>query len=390
MKKNVSARNALEFPKGFLWGSATASYQVEGGIENVDWAEAGRKKKVPITGKACDHYNLYEKDFDIAKSLSQNTHRFSIEWARIEPEEGKFDDREIEHYRKVLHVLKARGLEPFVTLWHFTLPIWFRDKGGFENKKAPEIFGRYCAYVAEKLGSEAKFWMTMNEPMVWLGNGYLRGGWPPFKRDILKYWKALKILMKSHRFAYIEMKKKNPSIQIGIAKQNMDFGSGGGWWNDVRANFSRKFWNHKFLKGIRECQDFIGVNYYRHIAFGKLENLPRTDMGWTIYPDGLRNVLLELKEYKKPLYITENGIADANDSQRGKFIKDHLVAVHQAIQGGADVRGFFYWSLLDNYEWAEGFTKRFGLVKINYDTMERTIRPSALLYKKICEMNSIS
>src|SRR3989338_1108770 len=141
-----------KFPDGFLWGSATSSYQVEGGIENNDWAEATRNGKVPLAGRGCDHYNRYEGDFDIAKSLWQNAHRFSIEWARIEPDEGKFDDNAIEHYRKVLAALRDRGLEPFVTLWHFTLPIWFSRMGGFENKKAPFYFARYCEYVVSRLG----------------------------------------------------------------------------------------------------------------------------------------------------------------------------------------------------------------------------------------------
>ena len=175
----------FKFPAGFYWGSATSAYQVEGEVENNDWAEAARQGKVPPAGRACDHYNLYEKDFDIIKSLSQNAHRFSIEWARVEPEEGKFDEAEIEHYRKVLRALRERGIEPFVTLWHFTLPIWFVRKGGFESKKAPFYFSRYCEYVVKNLGQGSgipKFWITINEPMVFANMGYLDGNWLPLKK----------------------------------------------------------------------------------------------------------------------------------------------------------------------------------------------------------------
>jgi len=202
-----------KFPDGFFWGSATASYQVEGGIDPVveipnattessqnpkdnrnfhygvenDWSEAAREGKVPAAGRACDSYNRYEEDFDIAKSLDQNAHRFSIEWARIEPEEGKFDEKEIGHYRKVLDALRARGLEPFVTLWHWTLPLWVRDLGGWENKKTVEYFSRYAAKIVEALGSEVKFWITLNETNVYTGLGYFIGIWPPEKRSLVKY-----------------------------------------------------------------------------------------------------------------------------------------------------------------------------------------------------------
>ena len=171
-----------QFPAGFFWGAATASYQVEGGIENCDWAQAAREGKVPPCGAACDHYRRYNEDFDIAKSLGHNAHRFSVEWARIEPEEGKFNEAEIEHYREVLRALRARNLEPFITLWHFTLPLWFSETGGFERKDAPEIFARYCAFVVDCFGDLCTRYSTINEPVVYAGLGWLKGNWPPFKQ----------------------------------------------------------------------------------------------------------------------------------------------------------------------------------------------------------------
>src|SRR3990167_1120515 len=169
-----------EFPEGFYWGAATASYQVEGGIENCDWAQAAREGKVPPCGRAADHYHRYEADFDIAESLGHNCHRISVEWARIEPEEGKFDEKEIEHYLAVIAALRARHIKPFVTLWHFTLPLWFSESGGWERKDAPEIFARYCGYVARKLGNDCRHFATINEPNVFVSQGWLAGDWPPF------------------------------------------------------------------------------------------------------------------------------------------------------------------------------------------------------------------
>lgn len=373
------------FPNNFLWGSATASYQVEGGIENNDWADAARSDKVPVCGKATDHYNKYESDFDIAKSLGHNAHRLSIEWSRIEPEEGKFDEIEIEHYRKVLRALKTRGIEPFVTLWHFTLPLWFSKKGGFENKEAPQIFARYCECAVSKLGNEAKYWITINEPLVWASIGYAAGKWPPFKRNIFRFHFVSNILINAHKLSYRKIKAINPNLQIGIAKHNICFDYDFKPWNIIASVVARWYWNHRFLGSIKNYQDFIGLNFYNHKRFGKGLTYPKTEMGWDIYPLGIFKVLAELSKYKKPIYITENGIADAGDIKRADFIKDHLTNVLRAVNDGIPVRGYFYWSLLDNYEWAYGFEKRFGLVEVNYNTLERKIRPSALVYKRIIE-----
>ncbi len=390
MESHPSQSNSSSnFPKGFLWGSATASYQVEGGIENNDWAKAGREGKVPPAGISSDHYNRYEKDFDIAQSLSQNTHRLSIEWARIEPHEGQFDEKEIEHYRRVIQSLKRRGLEPFVTLWHFTLPIWFADKGGFENEESPKIFARYCKYVVSKLGDEAEFWMTINEPLIWASGSYFRGKWPPFKKNIFKFIRVQSSLVESHTLAFKSMKEINSNLKIGIAKNNMYFGADNKVWNIIAKNFMNWFWNERFLDKISGHQDFIGLNHYFYVKFGDKDKLPKTDMNWDIFPEAIYKCLVQLKKYNKPIYITENGIADEKDVMRGDFIKDYLKFVKKAIDEGVDVKGYFHWSLLDNFEWSFGFDKKFGLVEIVPKTLERKIRSSAYIYKKIAENNSI-
>lgn len=386
----------LKFPDGFLWGAATSAYQVEGGIENNNWAEAGRAGRVPAAGPATDQYNRYAADFDIARELGHNAHRFSIEWARVEPEEGRFDESAIEHYRDVLRALRARRLEPFVTLWHFTLPIWFARKGGFQSRQAPETFVRYCAYVIERLGDMAKFWITINEPMVYVTGGYLPKSkkssfnWPPFKKNLFTYIKVINILTMSHNLVYNRIKADKPDLQIGITKNNQDWESNKNPAYRLASMFMKWFWNRRFLDKIAERQDFIGVNHYFHRKLGEKKRHPTNDLGWEIYPKGIYNVLAELKSYAKPIYITENGLADEADSKRARFIKDYLYWLHRAIQAGVVIRGYFHWSLIDNFEWAYGFGPRFGLVEVDYNTLERKIRPSAWEYAKICRSNKLT
>jgi beta-glucosidase len=397
--------NKFKFKEGFLWGSATSSYQVEGGIENNDWAEAARLGKVPNAGLACNHYHLYEKDFDIIKKLNHNAYRFSIEWARIEPEEGKFNDKEIEHYKNFIKALKKRNIEPFITLWHFTLPLWFSKMGGFENQKAQFYFCRYCKYVVENLKEcEVNFWATINEPLVFAGVGYLDGIWPPFKKwinpcNILKYLKVIKNLIKSHNKAYKEIKNLNPNLKLGIVYQCTFYDGGSNFIYKIFAKILNFFLNKFFLIKTKNNFDFIGLNHYFHQRislkferadklFNKsLNKMQFSDMGWEIYPEAIYEVLKDLKEFNKPIYITENGIADADDSRRENYIKNYLYQVWRAMQEGVDVRGYFYWSTMDNFEWADGFNPRFGLLEINYQTMERKIRKSALEYAKICKNN---
>ena len=408
----------LKFPDGFLWGSGTSAHQVEGHNHN-DWTEwekenakrlAQHSKKYweksqhlfpemglesnYISGCACDHYNRYEEDFDIAKSLGQNAYRFSIEWSRIEPEEGVFNEQAIEHYRQVIWALKKRGIEPFVTLWHWTLPYWIAKMGGWEKRKTIDYFLRYTEKIIEELGDDVKFWITLNEPEIFSGNCYLKGIRPPQKKNILSYLRVIKNLIKAHKSSYKIIKKINPNSRIGIAKNNIYFEA---YKNRITNLFLKKFidwwWNFYFLNKIKNQQDFIGLNYYFHNrinkGFNKNENKNTTDMGWEIYPEGIYHVLKNLKKYNLPIYIIENGIADAKDEKREKFIKDHLYWIHKAIKEGVDIKGYFYWSLLDNFEWDKGFWPRFGLVEIDYQTMNRKIRPSALEYKKIIEKNAI-
>jgi beta-glucosidase len=403
-----------KFPDGFYWGAATASYQVEGGIEQTDWAKAAREGRVPPCGRACDHYNRFSSDFDIARSLGHNAHRFSIEWARIEPEEGKFDESVIAHYQEVLQALNERGITPFITLWHFTQPLWFSESGGFERKDSPEIFARYCAFVTSRLSNQCHYFSTMNEPNVFGSNGWLRGSWPPFKRfaltdlvaitnsgrsyeakaekglsPLFRYLKVMKNLARAHNDAYREIKKVAPTVDVSYVHHVIVFDANKNPFNKIKAAIANYVWTHIFSKRTASHCDSIGLNYYFYTKFGDKRVWRKTDMDWNFAPEYIYGALKMLSRYKKPLFISEAGLADATDSGRAEYIQKQVAATWKAIQDGMDVRGHMYWSLLDNYEWALGFEKRFGLVAINYDTLERTIRPSAYVYKRICEENAV-
>ncbi|MBU3925815.1 family 1 glycosylhydrolase, partial [Patescibacteria group bacterium] len=290
--------------------------------------------------------------------------------------------------------LRKRGIEPFVTLWHWTLPYWVAKNGGWQKRKNIEHFGRYVEKIVSALKDDVKFWITLNEPEIYASNCYLKGVWPPQKKGLFVYKKIIKNLSKAHILSFKIIKKINPNLKIGIAKNNIYFEA---YKNKIVNLILKKlidwWWNFYFLNKIKNCQDFVGLNYYFHNrinnGFNKNENKEISDLGWEIYPEGIYNVLKQLKKYKLPIYITENGIADAKDEKREKFIKDHLKWIHKAIQEGVDVRGYFYWSLMDNFEWDKGFWPRFGLVEIDYKTLNRKIRKSAMVYAEICKSNEL-
>lgn len=364
-----------KFPREFLWGSATSAYQVEGGNLNSDWEVLFS----PKAGLACDHYHRFAEDFDLAKSLNQNAHRLSIEWARIEPEKGRFSDQEITHYREVLTALKERGIRPLVTLHHFTNPLWFFKRGGWENPSAASYFTSFVRFAVTQLKDLCDFWITVNEPAVYAGEGYLWGHWLPGKHDPLSAAVVLKHLLEAHREAYDLIHDLQSKVLVGIS-YNLTYFRVPGLGTAFSA-FDRK------VMGWVGKQDFLGINYYR--AAGMTGDLPKSDLDWAIYPKGLSDLISDVSGFGLPIYITENGIADADDDQRADFIADHLAAVWRAIQAGADVRGYFYWSLMDNFEWARGFGPRFGLAAVDYKTMERTVRPSARIYARIAKQNHL-
>ncbi len=419
----------VEFPKGFLWGAATAAHQVEGDNRNNDWWEWERRDGTIADGTtsetACDQYNRYEKDFDLARELGHNAHRLSLEWSRIEPEEGVFSQAQIKHYRRVLEALRERGLEPMVTLHHFTNPLWLARDGGWENGRVVEYFTRYAKVVAGELGGLIRFWNTINEPAVYSYISYVKGKWPPGSTSLRSAAIVMTNMLRAHALAYhtIHETSRGPGCEVGLANLIRVFDPlrplhPSDW---ALAWMSAFIFNRWFLDAVDTgrlawpigigqkvhllagTQDFIGLNYYSRdmVRFNPrlpqalfIENLARpgceaNSLGWEIYPEGLYRVLMRLGRYNKPIYITENGIPADDDSERLAYLRRHLAEVHRAISDGADVRGYLHWSLLDNFEWAEGLTPRFGLIAMDYETQERSPRPSARAYAKVASGNRL-
>jgi beta-glucosidase len=399
------------FPKKFLWGASTSSHQVEGGTE-TDWDRwerthaAGRPRtfkvllsKLPhwpelraraslpdtyICGQAVDHYHRYREDFDILQSLNMNAFRFSIEWARIEPREGEWNQTEINHYRQYLEELHKRGIEPFVTLWHFTLPTWFADKGGFARKQNLAFYLRFVEKIATELGDLLTYVSPLNEPNTFAVMGYVLGWWPPQRRNLYTAAKVYKNLIAAHKGAYAILKAHNSSVQVGSAMALT---------NDVRksGSFIARFsvfgwshvWNRWFLDATRNSYDFIGFNYYMTNYFGWYgawvnPREPRSDLGWYMEPRSIGSLLTTVyRRYQIPIYITENGLADAKDRYRQWWLEETIIAMRQALADGVDLRGYLHWSLLDNFEWAFGWLAEFGLVHVDRSTLQRSVRPSA-------------
>jgi beta-glucosidase len=399
----------IKFPEGFLWGTSTSAYQIEGGIEN-DWKvwEMSKKRRMDLVrhgeqlynyvcDKASDSYNRYEEDFDLAKSMNNNSIRFGIEWARIEPKKGVWNVDEIEHYRKVLEAAKSRGLKVVLTLWHWTNPVWLAEEKGWAGKSAVECYSNYVDLVIKEFGVYVDYWVTLNEPMVHVVNGYLTKKFPPNKRKPIQAIKVFNNLVQAHNNAYDQIHDHFPEAKVSITKLTNNF-ERAHKWNLIEIVLEKIFhwyWNDRFLKKISKHLDYIGLDYYFHDRivwyppFKKNINKETTDMGWEIYPKGIYNVLKYLDKYKLPIIILENGLADSVDRHRRDFIIDHLLYVHKAIEEGVDVRGYFHWSLIDNFEWAAGFKPKFGLHKVDRSTMERIARPSAEEYAKICKDNGI-
>jgi len=417
----------FHFPEGFLWGASTSSHQVEGnntGNDWWDWEQAGLVREP--SGLACDHYHRFRDDFDLARSLNHNAHRFSLEWSRIEPEEGRWSEEALAHYGEVLDALIERGITPVVTIHHYTLPRWMAEKGGWESPEIEKYFVRYVDRIVAAYGKQVRWWVTINEPVVHTFKSYILGQWPPGKTSYPRAIRVLRHMIRAHVKAYHAIHERDDDAMVSVAKHALALAPcDRRRWRDrlsVRARsylFNEMFYDAVHKGALRvpglfwerlpsgRALDFIGVNYYtrdfvRNTGFtlaGLIGDLctiaqhrmisKRNDLGWEVYPEGLATFLHEFRKYELPILITENGIAEETDDDRWVFIFMHLWQVARAIADGVPVAGYLHWSLLDNYEWADGYGAHFGLVGVNFETQERTVRDSARRLANIIARNEL-
>jgi len=429
------------FPKDFLWGAATASAQVEGGW-NVDgrspsiWdvAPASKIKNSDNCHDACDHYHRYKEDVALMKEMGLKSYRFSISWSRVIPEEGRVNPAGLRFYSNLVDELIANGIEPMVTIFHWDTPVWVYEKGGWLSEKIIPLFAEYTRVVVEALSDRVKYWMPMNEPQCFIMNGYMQGAHAPFQHKYLSMSKLTRICMLTHAESVKTIRKyAKQQVKIGIAmaagayipkddsKEALEEARRKTFYDGL-GTMGNRWWGDPIFKGkpvtaygvyrtrkkdmpkIQCDLDFIGVNVYQPFQDGSWGNKPAsgnpdrlTSMGWVIDGRVLYYTIKFMHErYGLPVLVTENGMADndvissdgrVHDKKRINFIYEYLAGVKQAVSEGIPVMGYQYWSMLDNFEWAEGYEPRFGLVHVDYQTQKRTFKDSAYEYRKIIETN---
>jgi beta-glucosidase len=396
------------FPPGFLWGAATASHQVEGNnVNNDSWL----LEHLPDTifaepsGDACDHYHRYAEDIALLAALGLNTYRFSIEWARIEPEEGYFSQAALDHYRRVLLACQAHGLTAVVTYHHFTSPRWLLAAGGWESPQTPDRFARYCERVTLHLGDLIGAVCTLNEPnLPTLLAAMGIGGEPPEQRGQVPMWAAaaralgvspeliapfqftgtaaaFETKLAAHRAGRAAIKAIRGDLPVGwtLALPDIQAGPGG---EELAATLRRRI-NEVYLEAVRG-DDFIGVQTYSRMRIGPAgtlrpeEGAEVNQMGEEFYPEALEATIRQAAAVARiPVMVTENGLATADDTRRIAYIQRAVRGVARCLRDGIDVRGYIYWTALDNFEWIFGYRPTFGLIAVDRATQQRTAKPSA-------------
>ncbi len=421
---------APAWPAGFLWGTATAAHQIEGGNIHNDWWRFEHQKGTiahgDTSGLATDHWNKVGEDIALMRTLGANAYRFSIEWSRLEPIEGQWDDAAWSHYVDEIAQLRVAGQEPVVTLLHFSLPVWIADRGGATAADFPARFGRFAAEAAKRLGPQVRWWCTVNEPNVQMFFGYVAGAWPPGIKDNAQAVQAFEGLLRAHGTAAAALRAGDPDAFIGLA-QNLIWFEPANRWNPIEflvANSASNGFNWSFYESIAQGRhlfampgfpsldapapelkgtiDWVGLNYYRRNLVRFKPSAPGmvdisagpgtlSDAKVEIYPAGQLALIREAwKRYRLPIVITENGVADSTGAHRPMFVRQHAYAIKQAIAEGADVRGAFHWSLMDNFEWAEGYGWRFGLYRLDLTSLSRTPAPGSEEFRRLAPSASPS
>jgi beta-glucosidase len=386
------------FPAGFTWGSATAAHQIEGGNTNNDWwafeHTPGSGCAEP-SGDACDSWLRWEEDADLVAGLGLDNYRFSVEWSRIEPADGEFSRAALEHYRRQCAGLLERGVNPVVTFHHFTTPTWLTALGGWESGVAVERFAKFCTVVAEALGDVMTRACTINEPNIVATMGWHAGMFPPGKTDVALSRTVADHFVQAHRLAVEAIRGAAPGIPVGLTLSMTDYQLAPGGEEKLE---SIRHHSEDIYLDATTGDDFMGVQVYSRMLIGPggwagyEDGVPILDMGYEFYPASLANCLRRAWDYTKgalPLLVTENGIGTTDDDQRIDYVRQALGGVLDAIAEGIDVRGYTYWSLLDNFEWALGYRPRFGIVTVDRDTFARTPKPSAAWLASVAAANAL-
>lgn len=393
----------LRIPSGFIIGAATSAYQVEGNNVNADWWHF-EGDKLPKCGMACDFWNRYREDIELAASLGLKALRVSIAWDRIMPSEGRVDDNAMDRYVDMVKEIRGHGMEPIVTLHHFVNPIWFMNKGGWVKGDNVKYFLDFVRYVSDSLGNSVKYWLTINEINLYPILAYLLGVFPPFIMNMEYMWRAFVNLLKANDAAYDLVKREGNQvglvIHISPAKPAsrlslMDWGLAMGMnyvLNRMIVDVLSRGTLPNWLGGGEVGKlDYVGLNYYaitkvrfNPLTMGEVVTSKQNQRGWVIDPGGLRWAIKLTRRIRKPIMITENGIATDNDNDRVKFIKDHLAI---AIKEGTI--GYLYWSLMDNYEWEIGYSAKFGLIECDPVTLVRRPRASAYFLGKVASSGEL-
>lgn len=419
----------LVFPQGFLWGSAGSAHQTEGANTNSDWwlheTAPGTNAAEP-SGDACDSYHRFAEEWRLVAGSGQNAVRFSIEWARIEPSPGEFSTEALDHYREVIGTARDLGLTTFVTLHHFTNPIWFAEKGSWEDEESPQVFARYVGAATRALDDLLEVVNTINEPQVVASAGYVLGYFPPRKKEMDLGMRVTRNLIRAHAAAVEEVRAATEA-KVGIALAvadylPMDESPETKEFTELVRHAMVGVYLEALSSGkitgltipdtevpqIAGTDDFVGIQYYSKtvvdpVALGAseedLQRLLRrgakpddrlSQMGWVWHPEGMGKVIEVAAGAGLPIYVTENGVATDDDDERIEYVTLHLEQVHASIQRGADVRGYFYWSYIDNFEWNLGYYPKFGLVACDRKTFERTPKPSLSWYGTVAKSNRLT
>ena len=441
LSQTSSSATELAFPKGFLWGVSTASYQVEGNNNNCQWSEwekQGRIRSGDRCGIACNWWTSAETDFDLAQSMGINALRLSVEWSRIEPaegefsiaalEEGKWDRWALGRYRQLLEGLQERGIRPVVCLHHFTNPCWFEQKGAFLHPDAAARFERFTRYVVENLRDLCQTWVTFNEPNVYAASGYVLGEFPPGGTgQVATALRVTSVLAQSHLRAYRAIHELQAESEVGWAQHYVIFQPVATMFDRWVAHLLNETFNETFLRlvengelpfplslldgnarDVKGACDFVGLNVYNrlHVAFdlrnikymfGRIfvpQGAPQGDSGMDrpygeAYPQAVRIAVERAHKLGKPIYILENGVPDAQDRIRPWLLVNVVKELHDLIAEGHDIRGYFHWTLTDNFEWTEGWNLRFGLIELDPKTQARKMRPSGRLFSDIIRCNCL-